>query len=287
MTDKPSSDPTEKDAPANQAPRILVGIDGTFGGREIVQIAARFAAPLGARLVGLFVEDENLHSLAGLPFAREVSWAGVTRALTPEDVAHELRTQATAARRYLRQLAEEIDIDWAFETARGHPLATLAQAAGPEDVVVICTQSRATAWDRDEVGRAVRIATREVHADVLLVEQRIPSALSRRQTATAAAQALTGSDRPLVAVDETGEAGGPCTRFAQELARRAGVPYRRLDARGMGPGEVAQAARRLRAGLIVIDVSCGIIDRDQDAALIAVEAGSPILILGSDRPQPR
>lgn len=286
MPDKTPLETAEKGAPVKQPSRILVGIDGTFDGREIVQIAARFAGPLRARLVGLFVEDENLYSLAGLPFAREVSWAGVIRTLTSENVTRELQARAAAARRYVRRLAEEVDIDWAFETARGHPLATLAQAAGPEDIVVVCTQSRGTAWDRDEVGRVVRVATREVHADVLLVAQRAPAALSRRQTAAVAARALTGPDRPLVAVDETGEAGGSCTRFAEELARRAGTPYRRLDARGMTPGAVAQAARRLRAGLIVIDASCSIIGHDQDAALIADEAGSPILILGSARPEP-
>ena len=71
---------TDDAARTDSGTRIVVGLDTSLIAREALSLAARLAASVDARLKGVFVEDENLLSLADLPFAREVSFSGEVRA---------------------------------------------------------------------------------------------------------------------------------------------------------------------------------------------------------------
>ena len=53
--------------------RVVVPLDAASENRTAIDTAARLAARAKAPLHGIFVEDEDLLRLAGLPFARQVA----------------------------------------------------------------------------------------------------------------------------------------------------------------------------------------------------------------------
>ncbi len=69
-------------------------LDAASENRTAIDTAVRLAARTGAPLHGIFVEDEDLLSLAGLPFARQVTIGGGAEKLSSETVALQLRAAA-------------------------------------------------------------------------------------------------------------------------------------------------------------------------------------------------
>ncbi|HUD52184.1 hypothetical protein [Parvibaculum sp.] len=273
----PVSSNTPAEAPKVQS-RIVVGIDTNFMAREALALAARLAASVDARLKGVFVEDENLLSLCGLPFAREISFSGEVRGVDHERMLRAMRAQAETARRVLQRIASEAHVDWSFDVARGRPLALLAASANAEDTLVI----RAPDASAREVGRAVR-AAQETRADVLLVARGV-AAKGLFGTAIARPDApgiVPRGARPIAAVDDGSSLGQSCAAFAETLAARTGLSFHRLHVRGRDPAEIAAAARAAHAGLIVINA--GWLGGDDDAARLSAAAGCPLLLLGAER----
>lgn len=266
----------KKQVPAKAESRIVIGLDTNFTAQEALMLAARLAASVDARLKGVFVEDENLLSLCGLPFAREVSFSGEVRTIDAERMLRAMRAQAETARRLLQRVAAEAHVDWSFDVLRGRSLAALAAAAQAEDTLVI----RSPHPRAREVGRAVRAATREMRADVLLVAHGVAAkgALGVPAGASAAAGAIV---RPIAAIDDGSSVGQSCSAFAETLAARAGVPFRRIFLREHGGAEIAAAARKAGAGLIVVNADW--LGDDDDAARVSAAAGAPLLLLGGER----
>jgi hypothetical protein len=124
--------------------RIVVAVEGGRRGRAALEAAATLAARMHAELLGMFVEDVNLLHLAGLPFAREVGAASVTRrALDVAGMERSLRALASEAQRTLETLAARAPVPWSFRVARGSLMAELLAAAGEGDLLV----GAATAWE--------------------------------------------------------------------------------------------------------------------------------------------
>lgn len=270
----------DEGAATREQPRIVIGLDTSFVARETLSLAARLAASVDARLKGVFVEDDNLIALASLPFAREVSFSGDVRSLDPERMLRAMKAQAESARRMLARIAAEAHVDWSFDVRRGRPLASLAEGASTDDTLVIRSPGEAAR----EVGRAVRAATREARADVLLVSRGagLRSSLSGRAPASRSAplqQVLPG--RPIAVVDEGSSTGESCSAFAKTLAARLGAAFLHLPARGKGPADVAAAARHAEAGLLVVNAAW--LGDDDDAARLSAAAGCPVLLLGKER----
>lgn len=256
--------------------RIVVGLDTGFMAREALALAARVAASVDAGLRGVFVEDENLIALAGLPFAREISFSGEVRGLDETRMLRALQAQAETARRILERVATDAHVQWSFDVARGRPLAALASTAGPDDTLII----RAHVASQRDVGRAVRAATRDARADVLLAARGV-AVSGAFAAAPLLRQGAESSNRPLVAIDEGSSLGEACTAFAETLSRRIGSPFRRLFARGFAAADVAAAARNAGAGLIVVNADW--LGDDDDAARLSAAAGCPVLLLGGER----
>ena len=259
--------------------RIVVGLDTSIVARDALALAARLAASVDARLKGVFVEDENLIHLADLPFAREISFSGEIRELDPERMLRAMKAQAESARRLLARIASEAHIDWSFDVRRGRPLAALAEHAMEDDTLVIRSPGAASR----EIGRAVRAATREAHADVLLVAR----GAGMKSALLAPASPLRGTlqspvpGRPVAAVDDGSSPGEACSAFAETLAARIGAPFMRLHARGLSPADLAEAARQGGAGILVVDADR--LANDDDAARLSAAAGCPVLLLGKER----
>lgn len=261
--------------------RIVVGLDTSFLAREALALAARVAASIDAGLSGVFVEDENLLALSALPFAREVSMSGALNKMDEAEMLRAMHAQAQIARRILERAANDAHIKCTFDIARGHRLAALAQHAKSDDTLVI----RAQDASRHDVGRAVRAATRETRADVLLAGRGVAVGAAfvapRLLRPHAAPQAIATPERPLLAIDEGSSLGEACVGFAQSLATRIGIPFKRLYARGFSPADLATAARKAHAGLIIINAHA--LGDDDDAARLSAAAGCPVLLLGSER----
>ena len=281
MAAAPNNAP-DKNAPGKddgKVTRIVVGLDTSLIARDALSLAARLAASVDARLKGVFVEDENLLSLADLPFAREISFSGEVRALDPERMLRAMKAQAESARRTLARIAAEAHVDWSFDVRRGRPLASLAASASAEDTLVI----RSPGTGSREIGRTVRAATRDAHADVLLVARGtgLKAALVAPSPAQRNALYASMPGRPVACVDEGTSPGEACSAFAETLAARIGAPFLRLSAKGRAPADLAAAARQGGVGILVVNADW--LGDDDDAARLSAAAGCPVLLLGKER----
>jgi hypothetical protein len=131
--------------------RLVVSLDAASETGTAIDTAARLAARWRVPLHGVFIEDEELIGLAGLPFARQVTLGAGLEPLTKEHVEDHLRASAERARRELAAAAERHSVKWSFETVRG-PLAPDA-LVGEHDFVVTAAESR-------PIGDHFRIASR-------------------------------------------------------------------------------------------------------------------------------
>jgi nucleotide-binding universal stress UspA family protein len=118
--------------------RILVALDASPASFAALQAAAELAADFGAELVGLFVEDVNLLRIAEISFTQEVGFFSATsRRLEIRHVQRQFRSQASRAKRALRQVAEKVGVNWSFQVVRGVIAAELLTAASEADLVIL------------------------------------------------------------------------------------------------------------------------------------------------------
>ena len=99
--------------------RVVVALDATAEIRPAIDVAARLAAGAGAPLHAVFVEDEDLLSLAGLEVAREVVAGAGAGPLTAEQLELQLRAAAVRARQDLLAAAQIHALEYSFEIVRG------------------------------------------------------------------------------------------------------------------------------------------------------------------------
>jgi nucleotide-binding universal stress UspA family protein len=151
--------------------RILVALDASTHSLAALEAAADMAAALEAELLGLFVEDENLLHLAGLPFAQEVRapWTA-SRQISSDRMEEDLRLQAAQARRALRNAAERVQARWSFKTVRGQVTPAVLQAALEADLVAMGRVSRPVSR-RNRLGSTARAAAASAGHSLLLVQQ--------------------------------------------------------------------------------------------------------------------
>jgi nucleotide-binding universal stress UspA family protein len=122
--------------------RVVVPLDAASENRIAINTAARLAARTGAPLHGVFVEDEELLQLAGLPFARQITLGAGAEALTPADVELHQKAAAERARRELEAAAGRHRVGCSFEIVRGTAERALA-GTGEGDLVVAGGLTRA------------------------------------------------------------------------------------------------------------------------------------------------
>ena len=131
--------------------RVIVPLDAASETGTAIDTAARLAARWRVPLHGVFIEDEELIDLAGLPFARQVTLGAGLEPLTKDHVEEHFRAFAERARRALGEAADRHGVKWSFETVRG-PLAP-DTLGGEHDFVVAGAASR-------PIGDHFRIASR-------------------------------------------------------------------------------------------------------------------------------
>jgi nucleotide-binding universal stress UspA family protein len=151
--------------------RILVALDASRHSLAALEAASELADALQAELVGIFVEDVNLLSLAGLPFAHEVRYlSDVARPLDSPSMERELRIQAEQARQTLAGVAERRQLRWSFRVVRGQVTAELLTAAQEADLLALGRASWASTR-RVRLGATAREVAAQALQPVLLLQQ--------------------------------------------------------------------------------------------------------------------
>jgi hypothetical protein len=131
--------------------RVVVPLDAASETGTTIDTAARLAACWQVLLHGIFIEDEELIGLAGLPFARQVTVGAALEPLTRNHVEDYFRAFAERARGELAAAADRHGVKWSFEIVRGQ---CSANALGGEyDFVVAGAASR-------PIGGYFRVASR-------------------------------------------------------------------------------------------------------------------------------
>lgn len=151
--------------------RILVALDASTHSLAALDAAAELAASLHAELIGLFVEDENLLHLAGLPFAHELRAPAAKRERMSSDaMEQQLKLQASQARRALESAAERVKARWSFRIVRGQVTASVLTAALEVDLVALGRVSRPL-LPRSRLGSTARAASTKTERSVLLMQK--------------------------------------------------------------------------------------------------------------------
>jgi nucleotide-binding universal stress UspA family protein len=118
--------------------RIVVGLDVDPQSRSALAAAAMLASELDAELEALFVESDELHRLAGLPFARELGFSSAApRRIDPQAMERALQAHAEQARRALMALAPPRAVRWTLRVTRGSVAEELLAAAPGADLTVV------------------------------------------------------------------------------------------------------------------------------------------------------
>lgn len=124
--------------------RVIVALDAVVETGAAIDTAVRLAAGTKARLHAVFVEDEQLLRLAGLPVARQViAGAGVSR-LTTGEVESQLRAAAARVREAVLVAARTHAVECSFEIARG-AAETAFTTASARDLVLASVVARPVA----------------------------------------------------------------------------------------------------------------------------------------------
>ena len=124
--------------------RVVVTLDTASENRTSIDTAVRLAAQTKAELHGVFIEDQDLLHLAGLPFARQVTVSTGAEPLTSESLGLQLRAQAERARNDLLAAAKRHQVTCTFEIVRGASEMAIAYAS-ESDLVVTGGQARPVA----------------------------------------------------------------------------------------------------------------------------------------------
>jgi hypothetical protein len=100
--------------------RVLLAADAGSYSITTVNLAVAMAASANTLLQGLFIEDEDLLQVTGLPCSREITLTTATeRPLSTDQVQRSLQLVARQFEQALRREAQALQVTWSCETVRG------------------------------------------------------------------------------------------------------------------------------------------------------------------------
>jgi hypothetical protein len=220
--------------------RVVIGFDPAPADAGALRVAVGLAAGLGAQLVGLYVEDERLLRLAGLPFAREYGLhSAQSRPMLPQDVERSLRVQAERVRRLVAGAAGPLNLVWTLEIVRGELHRSALAATTLADLLVVAgSQAYAPTRSIEPVRDPARQAPTSGPIVVLLED----SDASRRALALAQMlQRATGAELVVLSDGQDAAAGLARVKHVVLMQRPSAVVLPR--------GDDDAAVRLLRAQL--------------------------------------
>jgi nucleotide-binding universal stress UspA family protein len=153
--------------------RILVAVDAASTSSVVLETAALLAREFNAELDGIFVEDINLLRLAGLPFARELTWStAMELQLDYPRMERVLRGHAAHARQAIVNVTTRFKLQASLHIARGQIAQELARAAQKVDLFIL-GKGRDTRGAH--IGSIARQVVQQANCSVLLVAKQVHS----------------------------------------------------------------------------------------------------------------
>jgi len=100
--------------------KVLLAADAGSYSDTTVNLAVAMAAATNTLLQGLFIEDEDLLQVTGLPCSREITLTTATeRPLSTDQVQRSLQMVARQFEQALQREAQALQVAWSCETVRG------------------------------------------------------------------------------------------------------------------------------------------------------------------------
>ena len=270
---------------STSAERILVLLEEDDGGP--LEAAADLAARRGLQLVGLFIEDVDLLSSAGLPFAREIGLAsGIARPLVAEEVARSMQERAERLRASIDRVARERGLEAVFHVGRGRRTHTVLGTVRPQDVLVV----RRGGWSRPSA-HAIEGVLVQARCAVMLVEAERPAVVARtgpmvlidgspgstRALARAIALARAGPE-PVTLVTMPGGADAGAVEAAREMLDGYGVESRLLALPRATLAELVRTTRAERPHMLLVSRDSPLLRESPDPWWLELQ-GLPVVLV--------
>lgn len=154
--------------------RVLTLLDASRHSLAALAAAVELATARHAELVALFVEDQELVSSAGFPFAREIgAVSGQVRRLSREDL---LAGQARQARRVTEALEAAVagrELRHELRVSRGRIVSEAQALAGPGDVLLLGKAGFSGHWGV-RLGSTSRALMLSAPCTVIIWDERLP-----------------------------------------------------------------------------------------------------------------
>jgi hypothetical protein len=118
--------------------RVTVMLGNSLTDRDTLAALELLGPDPAAEVLGLFIEDSELLSLADIPVVREycrLTQAG--RRLQADELERQFRSQARRAERALAEMVNPRGCPWSFRALRGDPVDLLRQTLAGVDLMLL------------------------------------------------------------------------------------------------------------------------------------------------------
>lgn len=275
--------------------RILIALGSADAGDSALEIAGVLSAGAGAELLGLFVEDVRMLEHARSHLAREIMLSGRERALEPAALERQLRAQSRIARARFEAAAARLKLQCAFQVARGEIPAELIRRAADTEIMVL-SLARDTVlrvWEADAIRQLAQTPLRALlfarerwknGAPVLVVLEDPAGAAATLEAAGRFAGQTASPVTILFAGAAAAEHAQLLDAHGAALRERGVVLTAAMHAESLSAAATIGAARRTRAGLIVLPVRESSWGTDLVGELLRA-LGPSLLLLRGEQPR--
>lgn len=257
-----------------------------------VEAALRIAQAYESEVESIFIEDSQLYDLAALPFAREISLSGRTRALSPDVLAREMRAQSSLTQRRVMTLALAADVRTQTRVMREEPVLALAKACaenGPWNVVTIAAPyQRGDAANLAELFQSVQATTgfvvagpnaRRTSGPVIAIVEELERVVPMLRAAERLASATGGEVRLWLADNDKDRLEWMEGQTRLILANTPEIGLETIDMFHHSAHDVAQMLRREGAGFVLARFGGLFTPEEADAAPIAEVLEGPLFLV--------
>lgn len=241
--------------------RLVLGLQSSAPDRAM-RLAVELADLLDLDLLGLFLEDDSLRGLAGIPFVREFRpLGGGWHPLDLDRLTHDLELAARSLERTFTEAAKRLAARSRFEVIRGPVGESLASISSTSDIVMIVEPLSGAERASAQFSWLIQAAFRSAAA-VILVPPRIARtkgaivaiATAADDPSIAAAAAIAIAANETLVIIEVGKQFHENLGIAKFAADR-GLAIQRVAARDVSvadPAACVQTMRHLQERLVVM-----------------------------------
>jgi hypothetical protein len=232
--------------------RLVLGMQPSAPDR-VMRLAVELADLLDLELLGLFLEDDSLRGLAGIPFAREFrSLGGGWHPLDLDRLTDDLNLAARNLERMFTEAAKKLAARSRFEVVRGPVGESLASVSSLTDIVMIAEPLSGAERASAQFSWLIRAAFRSAAA-VMLVPPRIARtkgpivaiAKAADDPSIAAAAAIAIAAKETLVIIEVGKYGPEDLDIAK-LAPDSGLAVQRVAAGNVSGADAAACVHVMR-----------------------------------------